>query len=211
MVLTKRIPVAAGLAGGSTNAAAALTGLNRFWDLDASSAVLDEIAAGLGSDINFFLAGRTALCRGRGERVEPLAHRVSGWVLLVNPGFGISTAWAYRAWSEMPRKRSSLTELASPVSVLRQALADGDLQVLGRALYNSLETPALRKFPVLELLKQRLLDRGAAGAMMSGSGATVFGLFEHQDAAENAATDIRAEFGPSMWTRLTRMRSSTDS
>ncbi len=99
ITLQKNIPLAAGLAGGSTNAAAVLTGLARFWELNVSDNLLHEIAAGLGSDINFFLAHGTAICRGRGEQVEPVANHCDGWVLLVNPGFEISTAWTYRAWS----------------------------------------------------------------------------------------------------------------
>ena len=172
--------------------------------------MLHDIAAGLGSDINFFLTGTPALCRGRGEQVESIPSQCAGWVLLVNPGFEISTAWTYRAWSEQDRASSQLTQPAQAVSVLRQALVQGDLQSLGAALYNSLEAPALWKFPILELIKERLIDLGATGALMSGSGATVFGLFADSEAANAAATDMRDTFGPTIWTQVTQMQCGSE-
>ncbi|MCX7915558.1 MAG: 4-(cytidine 5'-diphospho)-2-C-methyl-D-erythritol kinase, partial [Verrucomicrobiae bacterium] len=99
--LQKRIPLAAGLGGGSSNAATVLRGLNRLWQLELPVADLDPLAAEMGSDINFFLRNTAAVCRGRGERVEPIPSRLAATVLLVNPGFGISTAWAYQHWSEL--------------------------------------------------------------------------------------------------------------
>ena len=103
IILTKRTPLAAGLAGGSSNAATVLTGLNRLWQINAPVEELDPVAASMGSDINFFLRSRAAICRGRGERVEPIACRLSATVLLINPGFGISTKWAYQSWAESAR------------------------------------------------------------------------------------------------------------
>jgi 4-diphosphocytidyl-2-C-methyl-D-erythritol kinase len=201
ITLRKRIPLAAGLAGGSSNAASVLRGLNRLWKLGAGDEKLGELAAQLGSDLNFFLGRGAAICRGRGEQVEPVPCKLSATILLVNPGFGISTKWAYESWSCAAKK---LTGKPPEVSLLVRALADDDVAAAGKALFNSLEVASVRKFPVLELLKDKLRASGAAGALMSGSGATVFGLFAQRAAAEAAALRIREQFGPSMWTQVAR-------
>ncbi len=202
ILLKKRIPLAAGLGGGSSNAAAVLQGLNRLWNLNASPA-LGELAASLGSDVNFFLQNGPALCRGRGEQVETVPGLLAGVILLVNPGFGISTKWAYEAWAHAAQ---GLTPPPPEVSLLLRALGRKNLTEVGQGLFNSLEQPSIGKFPVLQLLKESMRSGGAAGALMSGSGATVFGVFEELEAAEASARRIRDEFGPSMWTKLTKMR-----
>jgi 4-diphosphocytidyl-2-C-methyl-D-erythritol kinase len=150
--------------------------------------------------VNFFLAGSAALCRGRGERVEPVACNLSATILLINPGFGISTKWAYGRWAQV----AGLTARAPDVSLLLRALAEDDLSGVCRCLHNSLEAPSLGKFPVLQLLKEAMLANGAAGALMSGSGATVFGLFADAGKAEAAGRFARDKFGPSMWTQVAR-------
>jgi 4-diphosphocytidyl-2-C-methyl-D-erythritol kinase len=199
ITLQKRTPLAAGLGGGSSNAATTLMALGQ----GESPARLNELAARLGSDINFFLAGGAAVCRGRGELVEPVGCKLKASILLVNPGFGISTKWAYANWAA-----TRLTAKPPAVSVLTRALAEGDLDGVCRSLYNSLEAPSVGKFPVLELLKETMRDGGAAGALMSGSGATVFGLFADAKAAETAGREVREQFGPSMWTQVTNFRSA---
>jgi len=199
IVLTKCAPLAAGVGGGSSNAAFTLMGLNRLWKLGATEAQLGEIAASLGSDVNFFLTGKTALCRGRGEQVVPVLFRLKAFVLLINPGFGISTKWAYESWAKAATR---LTVQPPDVTVLLRALEENDLAAASAALYNSLEAPSVGKFPVLELLKRAMRNEGAAGALMSGSGASVFGMFANATDAERAAVKARAEFGPSLWTRV---------
>ena len=179
ITLRKRTPLAAGLGGGSSNAAAVLMGLNRLWNLNASGETLHELAARLGSDVNFFLASGAALCRGRGEQIEPIACKFTGTILLVNPGFGISTKWAYENWAKAAAE-SRLTGKSPEVSLLVRALAEDDLAGVAQCLFNSLEIPSVRKFPVLGLIKKAMCENGAAGALMSGSGATVFGLFAKQ-------------------------------
>jgi 4-diphosphocytidyl-2-C-methyl-D-erythritol kinase len=206
ITLTKRTPLAAGLGGGSSNAAAVLLGLKQFWGLDTDDSVLHELAAAMGSDINFFLSGGAALCRGRGEQIEAIPCRLSATVLLVNPGFGISTKWAYEAWANAAAE-SRLTASTAPVSLLLRALAEDDLNGVSRCLFNSLEAPSIRKFPVLEPIKDAMRNDGASGALMSGSGATVFGLFADPKTAEKSAVRIREQFGPSMWTKVTRFGS----
>jgi len=209
ILLRKRTPLAAGLGGGSSNAAAVLTGLNRLWKLNLPNTTLHDLAARLGSDIDFFLAESAAMCRGRGERIEPVACNFSGSILLVNPGFGISTKWAYGNWAKAAAD-SRLTHKFPEVSLLLRALAQDDLAGIAQGLFNSLETPSIRKFPVLGLLKKAMCENGAAGALMSGSGATVFGVFAKTADAERSARQIREHFGPSMWTTITRFADSTD-
>jgi 4-diphosphocytidyl-2-C-methyl-D-erythritol kinase len=193
----KRTPLAAGLGGGSSNAATTLLALGK----NESPERLHELAAKLGSDVNFFLTGGAALCRGRGEIVEPIACNLSATILLVNPGFGISTKWAYESWAKAAPR---LTGAPPAVSVLTRALADDDLATVCRSLYNSLESPSVGKFPVLELLKNAMRESGAVGAMMSGSGATVFGLFADAATAHRCAGELGAQFGPSLWTQVTK-------
>ena len=207
ITLQKRTPLAAGLGGGSSNAATVLLGLNRFWAVNAAQEKLAPLAASMGSDINFFLASSAALCGGRGEQVTPIPCKFSGEILLVNPGFGISTKWAYESLPRQNRGRvgAGLTAKPPEVKLLTRALAEGDLAGVGRALFNSLEAPSIGKFPVLKLIKDTMRACGAAGALMSGSGATVFGLFADTNDAARAAEKVRAEFGPSMWTQVTRI------
>jgi 4-diphosphocytidyl-2-C-methyl-D-erythritol kinase len=208
LTLKKRTPLAAGLGGGSSNAAAVLMGLNRLWKLDAPHEKLHALAAGMGSDVNFFLAGGAALCRGRGEKIEAILCKLSGAILLVNPGFGISTKWAYENWAKAVPLGPGLTAHPPEVSLLLRALAEDDLAGVSRCLFNSLEAPSVRKFPVLALIKNAMRNGGAAGALMSGSGATVFGLFANEPAAAESAQRIREQFGPSMWTKVTRFASA---
>ena len=195
--LQKSTPLAAGLGGGSSNAATTLLALGN----NLSLVTLHSLAAKLGSDINFFLTGGAAVCRGRGELVEPIVCKLSAAILLVNPGFGISTKWAYERWAAKP-----LTATPPEVSLLVRALAQDDLAGVCRTLFNSLEAPSLGKFPVLQLLKDAMRAGGAAGTLMSGSGATVFGLFVNAAVAEACARQIRREFGPSTWTSVTGFR-----
>jgi 4-diphosphocytidyl-2-C-methyl-D-erythritol kinase len=208
IILRKRTPLAAGLGGGSSNAAAVLTGLNRLWNLNVSNDELHGLAARLGSDVNFFLGQGAALCGGRGERIEPVPCNIAGTILLVNPGFGISTKWAYEHWAK-PAAASRLTGKFPEVSLLLHALAEGDLAGVAQCLFNSLEIPSIRKFPVLSLIKKTMCENGAVGALMSGSGATVFGLFTNSGEAEHSAQRIREQFGPSMWTATTRFAESS--
>jgi len=203
--LRKRTPLAAGLGGGSSNAASVLLGLKQLWGLHVAQATLDEIAASLGSDINFFLGGSAAVCRGRGERVEPIRCKLSAAILLINPGFGISTPWAYEAWA---KAAATLTVEPPEVRLLLSALDEDDSSGVSAALFNSLEAPSVRKFPILRLLQDALRPGGATGALMSGSGPTVFGLFAEARQAEESALRIREQFGPSVWTRVTRFSQS---
>ncbi len=205
ILLQKKIPLASGLGGGSSNAATVIRALNQLWQINALPDQLNAVAASLGSDVNLFLGNQCALCRGRGEQVNPIPCRFNATVLLVNPGFGISTKWAYENWAA---GSVGLTPPVPDITLLQRALAENDLAGVARGLYNALEIPSIRKFPVLRLLKETMVSEGAAGALMSGSGATVFGLFEKAGDADKAARRIRDEFGPSMWTTMTKVLSA---
>ena len=200
--LAKNIPLAAGLGGGSSNAAHTLLGLNDLFGQPLTIEALHRIAATLGSDVNFFLQGQPALATGRGEQIEPLSPFgvLSGMgMLLYHPGFGISTPWAYR---ELGRFPSALHGTPGRARVLAQQLAGGDLHGGMASLYNSLEAPALDKYPVLSLYQEFLRARGAVGTLMSGSGSTTFALFPDAGAARAAVEPFEARFGAAGWLRV---------
>jgi 4-diphosphocytidyl-2-C-methyl-D-erythritol kinase len=184
----KNIPPAAGLGGGSSNAATTLLGLNRLWGLNLSKKKLNMLAARLGSDVPFFLRGGTALARGRGCKLTSLRLVPEFWMVLVKPDFSISTSWAYG------RVKISLT--SNPLYVKLSSLKEiSHLEQLIGYLDNDLEKAAGKHYPVVVQIKKELLSGGAMGAAMSGSGSAVFGLVQSHAAAERIAERIaRAEW-----------------
>jgi 4-diphosphocytidyl-2-C-methyl-D-erythritol kinase len=198
--LEKRIPMAAGLGGGSGNAATTLLGLNELFGRPLAPQQLHGLAAGLGSDIPFFLQSKPALATGRGERVQPLDDfpAMRGAVfLLIHPGFGISTPWAYQNLARFP---DALNGRPGRAKELAEILTKGTLAEAAQSFYNSLEAPALDKFPVLALYQEFLKANGAAAALMSGSGSTTFALAQDIEEAKKLETDFKREFGESCWT-----------
>jgi 4-diphosphocytidyl-2-C-methyl-D-erythritol kinase len=197
--LEKHIPLAGGLAGGSGNAATTLLGLNELFENPLPPEQLHRLAASLGSDVPFFLQSRSALATGRGERVEPLepfpALRGSALVLIY-PGFGIATAWAYQQLSRFPQALNGRPGRARKLVSLLQTAG---LRAAASEFYNSLEAPALEKYPLLALFQEFLRANGAAAALMSGSGSTTFALVEGLDAAAVLAEKFKAKFGASNW------------
>lgn len=197
--LEKHIPMAAGLGGGSGNAATTLLGLNEIYGNPLSVAQLHTIAATLGSDVNFFLQSKPALASGRGEKIEPLENFLAmrgASFLLIHPGFGISTPWAYR---ELARFPSALNGKPGRAKQLISSLQDNDLVAAGREFYNSLEAPALEKFPILALYQEFFRENGAAATLMSGSGSTTFAIFKNQKSAEAVVEKFKAKFGSTGW------------
>ena len=195
--LEKRIPMAAGLGGGSGDAATALAGLNELFGTPLSPERLHEIAASLGSDVPFFLQPKPALATGRGETIQPLDFfpaLAGAAFLLVYPGFGISTAWAYQ---QLPRFPAALNGRPGRAQKLVSLLNTADLKGAAPEFYNSLEAPALEKYPVLALFQAFLRANGAAVALMSGSGSTTFALVEDQDSAGQLADKLKGRFGQS--------------
>jgi 4-diphosphocytidyl-2-C-methyl-D-erythritol kinase len=200
--LAKQIPMAAGLGGGSGNAATTLLGLNELFGAPLPLEQLHPLAATLGSDVNFFLQSKPALATGRGEKVESLNDfpAMCGAVFfLIHPGFGISTPWAYQNLARFPAALNGRPGRARQLILL---LAGGDLAAAGREFYNSLEAPALEKFPILALYQEFFREQGAAATLMSGSGSTTFALFRNQAAAEAAREKFAPKFGASCWTAI---------
>lgn len=200
--LAKRIPLAAGLGGGSGNAATTLLGLNELFGSPLPRERLHELAATLGSDIPFFLQRQPALATGRGEKIQPLepfsALRRTVF-FLIHPGFGISTPWAYQDLARFP---AALNGRAGRAGQLITKLRAGDLFGAAKECYNSLEAPALNKYPVLALYQEFLRSQGAAVALMSGSGSTTFAIVESLKAAEMLRERFLNKFSPTCWTAL---------
>jgi 4-diphosphocytidyl-2-C-methyl-D-erythritol kinase len=190
VTLHKKIPMKAGLGGGSSDAAATLLGLRRLWKLRLPDENLHMVASKLGSDVPYFLVGGTALGLGRGDEVYPLENLPRYHVVLVIPPFGVVTKDAYE-WLDADRKRGRV-----------QFLPDLALENCTRPLFpplfpsvnlvNDFEAPVIARHPVIGQLKQRLTDRGAMIAAMSGSGSTVFGVFKSASVATAAARGLKA-------------------
>jgi len=200
--LEKKIPLAAGLGGGSGNAATTLLGLNELLGEPLPPTKLHELAASLGSDVPFFLQAKPALATGRGEKIQPLDFfpALRGAVfLLIHPGFGISTAWAYQNLARFPAALNGQPGLGQRLVALLQT---GDLHASGRALYNSLEAPALEKYPLLALFQEFLRSHGAAATLMSGSGSTTFAIVHGTKAAETLREKFNGKFGQTCWTKV---------
>ncbi len=197
--LEKRIPMAAGLGGGSGNAATTLLALEELFEKPFSREKLVEIAASLGSDVPFFLQSKPALAAGRGEKVQPLENfkALEGRAfLLFHPGFGISTPWAYQNLGRFPE---ALNGRAGRAAELIAQLQSGDWRAASGGFYNSLEAPAVEKFPVLKLYQEFLRENGALAALMSGSGSTTFAIAENVVAGEALAEKFKSQFGDNGW------------
>lgn len=181
--IEKLIPVAAGLGGGSSNAAATLLGLVRLWQIEIDERELTHIAAALGSDVPFFLIGGTALGVGRGEEVSSVEQTHCEHLLLVNPGFAVSTRDAYEKLSRLTRSEAAFN---IPLTLLAAKGISG-LPLVAR---NDLEDAVLAAHPEIAEVKRRLLSVGARQAQMSGSGATVFGVFDNSQTTEQAEAEM---------------------
>jgi len=174
--IQKSIPVAAGLGGGSGNAAAVLVGLNRVLGIGFDRDQLAAIGTRVGMDVPFFLYGPTALARGRGEVLTPLPPAPPFWVLLVNPGFETSTAWVYNNLNLRLTKKVDCTKI--PRLTVRN---------IAQGLQNDLEDVTASAHPEIGMIEEALREQGALGVRMSGSGPTVFGIFETESACRSAA------------------------
>jgi len=207
--LRKQIPAGAGLGGGSSDAAAVLLGLASIFDLELEHEMLCTLALSLGADVPFFLSPSPALVSGIGEKIESLAGLPALDLVVANPGIPLPTVEVYRATDAL---RSALTE-PKPGSTMRAISRlrgeTGDLApALGELLINDLEPAASRLCPPVARLTKRLREFGAIGVSMSGSGATVFGVFESEDGASQAAEMLRARESDASWIRVTRIITS---
>ena len=186
MRLTKRIPVAAGLAGGSADAAAVLRGMDQLYELGLSEDKLCELGARLGSDIPFCLRRGTMLATGRGEVLTRLADMPETWVVLAKPRISVSTAWAYQNYDEQGAEQHPDNER------IQQEIARGDRKGVAKLLCNVLESVTIKRYAVISRYKELMLEQGAMASMMSGSGPTVFGLVENRGTANKIADCLRA-------------------
>jgi 4-diphosphocytidyl-2-C-methyl-D-erythritol kinase len=177
--LQKRIPLQAGLGGGSADAAAALIGLAHAWRVPVQPSQFTDVAAAVGADVPFFLSGGTALGLGRGDEVYPLADLPRHWIVLLIPGFGVSTAEAY-GWYDGER------DLGRGQAVREPQYVPGPWPSRAAQMINDLEAPIARHYPEIEQMKLTLRRAGALAAAMSGSGSTVFGLFQKRREAATA-------------------------
>jgi 4-diphosphocytidyl-2-C-methyl-D-erythritol kinase len=186
--LMKNIPVSSGLGGGSSDAAATLLGLNQLWDKPLKKGVLEAIALSLGADVPFFLLRRPAVARGIGEILRPIKGFPSFWYVIVSPSIMVPTAWAY---SEVKLGLTTKKDL-NKIYNLRKVDAN-----IPDILSNDLERVTFGKYPFLRSIKTSLIDIGALGSLMSGSGPSIFGLFNSkkkaQEAGEMLASDTRGD------------------
>jgi len=187
--LIKRIPMGAGLGGGSSDAAATIVGLDRALNLGWSSADMAQVGQALGSDVPFFFFAPSAVVTGRGEQVHPVRVAGSRWVVLVNPGFSVETKWAYQ---ELSSSRTQVRPLSDIHAALGQESGISWEQVLGVA-ENDFEVPVFGVHPSLQEIKQALIAQGAEAALLSGSGATVFGIFRNEGEARQAQTHFQTQ------------------
>ena len=199
--LRKKIPLAAGLGGGSADAAITLLALNELFGKPLDLSQLFALAAALGSDAPFFLQAKPALATGRGEKILRLDFfpALSGYYfLLIHPGFGIATAWAYQQLAKFPKALNGQPGRAQKLVAL---LRSGDVAVAGAACYNALEAPALDKYPLLAQYQEFLRANGATATLMSGSGSATFAMIDGKAAASELEEKVRAKFGP-CWTAV---------
>ena len=200
ITIHKRIPVAAGLAGGSTNAAAVLVGLDLLWKLGLTQSELQELAAQLGSDVPFCVAGGTAIATGRGDQLSPLTSLEHLYVILGKyRSLTVSTAWAYQTYrqqfgSSYVADTYSLESRARTVhsGPMVKAIINQDRMQIGQRLHNDLERVVMPAYPQVLQLQQAFQNTGVLGTMMSGSGPTVFALCESYNQAQQIQEQVRA-------------------
>jgi 4-diphosphocytidyl-2-C-methyl-D-erythritol kinase len=182
IMIDKNIPAAAGLGGGSSDAAAVLEALDELLELDLPRSELKALGCRLGADVPFFLHKQTAWATGIGERLQDWPGLPPLVLVLVNPGIAVSTAWVFQNLG-----------LTHPKSIAKIPRFPGEMKGLVCLLQNDLEVVTCQRHPVIKTIKERLVACGAEGALMSGSGPTVFGLFEERSRAEQAARKLSAD------------------
>lgn len=173
IIIEKNIPVAAGLAGGSSNGAATLQALNNLWNLNLSQSELMKIGKGLGADIPFCIMGGTALAEGIGEKLTKIRTLSGKHILLCNPGIPISAGYAYSKCKSLNR--------GIDMEAIISSIEDDDLSGVAKKLENIMEDPMIEEYPIIGEIKDIMMANGALGSLMSGSGSTVFGLYDDEE------------------------------
>ena len=192
--IDKKIPLASGMAGGSANSASILVGINKLFALNLSNKDLREIGEELGMDVPFCIQNGTALAYHKGEKVTPLSPiNPPLWIIIINPGFEIPTKWAYNNLNlEWLKKEKNNTK------GMLNALKEGGLPGIAKNLFNSFEGLIIKKYPEIGKIKDRLIEEGALGALMSGSGPTVFGIAQNKEQALKIYEKLKSEY-KSIW------------
>lgn len=185
--LQKKIPIAAGMAGGSSDAAAALKGINELFGLGCSREELQKIAVQIGADVPYCIMGGTALAEGIGERLTALKPMPDCAILVAKPDINVSTKYVYEHLDERE------TYQHPDIDGMVQAIGEGNLEGIVARMENVLESVTIPAHPVIGTIKERMRELGAAGSMMSGSGPTVFGIFTDDEEAEKAFRQLKAE------------------
>ena len=187
--IEKHLPIAAGMGGGSSDGAAALRGMNRLFELGLSNEKLEELGVRLGADVPFLIKGGIALAEGIGEKLTKLPDFPDCVLVIAKPDLGVSTKEVYEAFD-------SLKEVNHPdVGKLVKSLGSAGLKEIVKLLGNVLEKVTAKKYEIIEVVKNLLIDNGAVFSMMTGSGPTVFGIFENEEQAKKACNSLRKQEG----------------
>lgn len=192
--IDKKIPLASGMAGGSANSASILVGINKLFALNLNNKDLKRIGEELGMDVPFCIQNGTALAYHKGEKVTPLPLVDPPlWFIIINPGFEIPTRWAYKNLDlDQIKKEKNNTE------AMLKALKKRELQGIAKNLFNSFERLIIKKYPEIGKIKDRLIEEGILGALMSGSGPTVFGIAQNEEQAFKIYEKLKSEY-KSIW------------
>lgn len=202
--LTKRIPIGAGLGGGSSDAAAVLIGLNRLWKTGLSRNQLMEIGAQIGCDVPALIHGGAICMEGRGENITPIDDLVKNdlFMLLIYPGFAISTRDIYQRHDLLHEEGALRGYSASKFRLVTAGMTRGSMAMIGKGLYNTLQKTVFNKYPLLEIIKNSLENAGVKHIQLTGSGSTVFVLLKERDKGEQLAKLIRRQIGSPLWTQV---------
>ncbi|MBI1936028.1 4-(cytidine 5'-diphospho)-2-C-methyl-D-erythritol kinase [Candidatus Woesearchaeota archaeon] len=188
--IEKNVPLEAGLGGGSSNAATALTNLNKLWGLRLKEKQLIELASELGSDVPFFIGENAALVEGVGDKIKRVKKSFSINIVLINPGFRVSTKWAYSAFDKQKLKIKTKAD----INTLIKAMEKKDIKEIANNLHNDFEPIVIKKYKIINDIKINLLRNDALNACVSGSGPTVFGIFNSIYEAREAFFKIQYDY-----------------
>jgi 4-diphosphocytidyl-2-C-methyl-D-erythritol kinase len=186
--IEKNIPIAAGLAGGSTDAAGVIKGINELYALGLTNQEMMDIGLKIGADVPYCIIGGTALAEGIGEKLTLLNPLKETWCVLAKPPIGVSTVEVYKGL------RLNVVIEHPETDVIINYIENGDINTLSKNMVNVLETVTIKKYPVISEIKNLMMESGALGSIMSGSGPTVFGLFEDKNSAEKCYNKLKKEF-----------------
>jgi len=189
ITIDKKIPVGAGLGGGSSNAASVLKGLNQLWNIGLKNEQLQELGAEIGSDVPFFINGGTALVKGRGVKIHTRFNAPKIWFVLAVPNISVSTKWAYGRLDRKLTRNINSAKLQESKKLQFKDIVD--------KLFNRLEGVVLKEYPLIEVVKEKMMACGASGALMSGTGSAIFGIVSSEDKAckiaEKVSNDLKSE------------------